>query len=138
MNDNLSWASVMFSLNALPPDPKVVGNRWRELWHQRLEGSGLWLKKWMDHPDRDDYWKHGSVCEDYDAIQAPVMIVSGWADGYTNPVFSLVEHMKAPVKGLVGPWSHVYPHLGQAGHGIGFLQECLRWWVAEGDRHRRR
>ncbi|MFW5921534.1 MAG: CocE/NonD family hydrolase, partial [Polyangiales bacterium] len=28
----------------------------------------------------------------------------------------------------VGPWSHRYPHFGQAGNGIEFLQECLRWW----------
>jgi putative CocE/NonD family hydrolase len=128
LNDNLSWASIMFSLNALPPDPKTVGRRWREMWHQRLEGSGLWLKQWMEHPVRDEYWRHGSVCEDYAAIEAPVMIVSGWADGYTNPVFSLTKHLQSPVRGLVGPWSHVYPHLGRSGPGIGFLQECLRWW----------
>ncbi|PWG61902.1 CocE/NonD family hydrolase [Spiribacter halobius] len=128
LNDNLSWAAVMFSLNALPPDPKVVGQRWRRMWHERLDGSGLWLRQWMAHPVRDEYWRHASVCEDYAAIEAPVLIVSGWADGYTNPVFRLLEHLKSPVRGLVGPWSHVYPHLGRSGASIGFLQECLRWW----------
>ncbi|MFP4648877.1 MAG: CocE/NonD family hydrolase [Halorhodospira sp.] len=128
LNDNLSWASVMFAFNSMPPDPKIVGERWREMWMQRLEHSGLWLKQWMDHPVRDDYWRHGSVCEDYSAIEVPVMIVSGWADGYPNPVFRLVENLQAPCKGLVGPWSHIYPHLGLPGPQIGFLQEALRWW----------
>lgn len=128
LNDNLSWASVMFAYNAMPPDPEVVGDHWRELWRQRLEGSGLWLKQWMSHPLRDDYWRHGSVCEDYGAIRVPVMIVSGWADGYTNPVFRLVEHLEGPVRGMVGPWSHLYPHQARPGPAIGFLQECRRWW----------
>ncbi|MCG5539582.1 MULTISPECIES: CocE/NonD family hydrolase [unclassified Halorhodospira] len=128
LNDNLSWASVMFAFNSMPPDPKIVGDRWREMWMQRLEDSGLWVKRWMSHPQRDDYWRHGSVCEDYSAIQVPVMIVSGWADGYPNPVFRLVENLQAPCKGLVGPWSHIYPHMGLPGPQIGFLQEALRWW----------
>ena len=29
---NLSWASVMFAYNSLPPDPEVVGARWRDMW----------------------------------------------------------------------------------------------------------
>ena len=128
LNDNLSWASTMFAYNSMPPDPEVVGERWRELWRERLEGSGLWVHKWLEHQARDEYWRHGSVCEDYSAIQAPVMAVSGWADGYTDPVFRLVEHLDAPVRGLIGPWSHVYPHIGEPGPQIGFLQECLRWW----------
>ena len=27
-----------------------------------------------------------------------------------------------------GPWSHKYPHLGQPGPAVGFLQELVRWW----------
>lgn len=76
---------------------------------------------------RDDYWRHGSVCEDYSAVQCPVMTVSGWADGYSNAVFRLVEQLDVPVKGLIGPWSNAYPHLGEPGPAIGFLQELVRW-----------
>jgi uncharacterized protein len=128
LGDNLSWASTMLWHNSLPPDPAVVGDRWRELWHQRLEGSGLWLAKWLRHQRRDDYWRHGSVCEDYEAITCPVMAVSGWADGYSNTVFRLMRELSVPRRGLVGPWSHLYPHLGRPGPAIGFLQEEVRWW----------
>ena len=44
LGDNLSWASVMFAYNSLPPDPVLVGERWRDMWMERLEDSGLWLK----------------------------------------------------------------------------------------------
>lgn len=126
--DNLSWASIMFNHNTMPPDPKNKPDNWRDLWLQRLKGSGLWLKNWLEHPHRDEFWQHGSICEDYDAIQCPVYAVSGWADGYCNSVFRLMEHLNVPRKGLVGPWAHTYPQIGSPEPAIGFLQECVRWW----------
>ena len=128
LGDNLSWASTMFDQNTHPPDPALVGNKWRDMWLERLEKSGFWLDTWMRHQHRDDYWKHGSVCEDYSAIRCPVMAVSGWADGYSNAVFRLMENLSVPRKGLLGPWSHKYPHEGVPGPAIGFLQEVRAWW----------
>ncbi len=128
LSDNLSWASTMFAYNSCPPDPAVVGERWRDMWHERLTGSGLWLEKWLRHQRRDSYWQHGSVCENFADIVVPVYAVSGWADGYSNAVFRLLAELDVPRKGLVGPWSHKYPHLGQPGPAIGFLQEVVRWW----------
>ncbi|UTT48098.1 MULTISPECIES: CocE/NonD family hydrolase [Rhodococcus] len=128
LSDNLSEATVMFAFNSLPPDPAIVGDRWREMWHERLEGSGLWIEKWLEHQHRDDYWKRASVNEDYSAVQCPVLAVGGWADGYTNAIFRLMEHLDVPRKGLIGPWGHKYPHLGVPGPAIGFLQEVVRWW----------
>lgn len=126
--EQLSWASVMFGINTLPPDPAHVGDRWREMWQERLDGSGLWLKNWMEHQTRDDFWKHGSICEDYSGVQIPVYAVSGWADGYCRSVFRLVENLNTPVKGIVGPWSHKYPHVGEPGPAIDWLTEETRWW----------
>ncbi len=128
LGDNLSWASVMFAYNACPPDPALVGERWREMWLERLKHSGLWLDTWLQHQRRDAYWKHGSICEDFSVIQCPVFAVSGWMDGYSNAVFHLLSNLKAPRLGLIGPWGHKYPHLGIPGPTIGFLQEALRWW----------
>ncbi|WP_029088726.1 CocE/NonD family hydrolase [Brevibacterium album] len=126
--DNLSEATVMFAFNSLPPDPAVVGDRWRDMWFERLRGSGLWLETWLAHQRRDDYWKPASVNEDYSAVGVPVMAVGGWADGYTNAIFRLMEHLEVPRKALIGPWGHKYPHVGVPGPPIGFLQEVVRWW----------
>ncbi len=128
LGDNLSWASTMFAYNSCPPDPALVGDRWRDMWLARLEKSGLWLDTWLQHQRRDSYWQHGSICEDFSAITCPVFAVSGWVDGYSNAVLRLLTHLKVPRKGLIGPWGHKYPHIGIPGPAIGFLQEALRWW----------
>ena len=126
--DKISWYSTMFSLNTAPPDPLIVGEGWREMWLERLEKSGFWLEDWLKHQRRDEFYKHGSVAENWSAIQCPIYAVGGWADGYTNAVFRLLANLKSPRKGLIGPWAHKYPHFAKPGPQIGFLQECLRWF----------
>ena len=128
LNENLTWGSVLMSYNAYPPDPELVGERWRAMWRDRLEHAVFFPEVWLEHPRRDDYWKHGSVCEDYDAITCPVYAIGGWADAYSNAIPRLLAGLRAPRKGLIGPWAHLYPHDGVPGPAIGFLQEALRWW----------
>jgi len=128
LSDNLSESTTMFAHLSCPPDPELVGERWRDMWLERLEKTGLWLERWLEHQRRDDYWKHASVSEDYSALQVPVLAAGGWADGYTNTVFRLMELLDVPRRALVGPWSHKYPHMGVPGPAIGFLQEVVRWF----------
>jgi uncharacterized protein len=126
--DMLPWASTMLAFNARPPDPQVVGEEWRATWLNRLERTPPFIEAWLRHQRRDDFWKHGSVCENYGAITCPVYAVGGWADGYTNAVPRLLAGLPGPRKGLIGPWAHGYPEVAQPGPQIGFAQECLRWW----------
>ncbi len=126
--DMLQWAVSMLTWNALPPDPVVAGERWREIWQARVEQTPAFMEPWMAHQRRDDYWRHGSVCEDYDAIEIPVYAVGGWADSYTDAILRLLAGLSGPRKGLIGPWGHAYPNHGVPGPAIGFLEESLRWW----------
>jgi uncharacterized protein len=122
------WASFFFGAMCHPPDPALVGDRWRAMWLDRLENLPLFLEIWTRHQRRDAYWRHGSVCEDFGAIQCPVYAVGGWTDGYTNAIPRLLERLAVPRKGLIGPWAHAYPHFALPGPQIGFLQDMLRWW----------
>jgi predicted acyl esterase len=124
----LDWATTMLAYDARPPDPLVVGERWRDLWLARLGGSRPLIETWLGHQRRDGYWVQGSVYVDYRAIRCPVYVVSGWSDWYRNPVFALLEGLDVPRKGLIGPWAHTYPEQAAPGPAIGFLQEALRWW----------
>lgn len=126
--DMLHWATYLLMANAEPPDPAIVGERWRELWLQRVDGNEAYGDVWLEHQRRDDYWKHGSVCEDFGAIECAVYAVGGWQDGYTNAIPRMLAGLPGPRKGLIGPWGHRWPHSGSPGPAIGFLQESLRWW----------
>jgi uncharacterized protein len=125
---DLGWGGFFFADMCHPPDPLLVGERWRKMWLERLQGMPLFLERWLSHQRRDGYWRHGSVCEDYAAIKCPVFAVGGWTDGYTNAVPRLLEHLDVPRRGLIGPWAHAYAHFARPGPEIGFLQEMLRWW----------
>jgi len=126
--DGLQWGAGLFAQLGRPADPAHVGDRWRDLWMQRLENLEPPLARWLAHMRRDEFWQHGSVCEDYDAIDCAVYAVTGWADGYSDPVLRLMENLKGPRKGMIGPWTHMYPNWGVPGPKIGFLEECMRWW----------
>lgn len=128
LNENLGWSATMHAYSSRPPDPALVGDAWRAQWLQRLEHEPLLAIDWLQHPHRDAYWKHGSVNEDYSAIEAAVLAVGGWNDAYTNAVPRLVSRLKAPARGIIGPWAHKYPHFAVPEPRIGFLQEALRWW----------
>ena len=126
--DNVAWAATMFTLLSYPPDPALVGERWRAMWLERLENEPLLIDNWLRHQRRDAFWKQGSVGENYGDITAAVYAVGGWGDGYSNAVPRLLSGLKSPKKGLVGPWAHRYPHFAEPGPRIGFLHELLRWW----------
>jgi predicted acyl esterase len=118
LNDNMKWAANMFSHNSRPPDPDVAGNRWHEMWLERLKGSGLWIETWLSHQRRDAFWKHGSVCENYSDIQCAVFAVGGWNDGYSNAIPRLMQHLKCPRIAWIGQWSHQYPHDAAPGPSV--------------------
>jgi len=128
LSDNLAESGTMFAYSTCPPDPTISGDRWRQMWLERLDAARPWVAEWLGHQRRDEYWRHASVCEDYEAIEVPVFASCGWADGYSNAVLRLMAGLRVPRKGLIGPWSHKYPHLGVPGPAIGYLQEVVRWF----------
>jgi putative CocE/NonD family hydrolase len=131
--DMSQWATSMLAYLNQPPDPAVVGPGWRDAWHERLRKAKPFIEPWLSHQRRDAYWQQGSACEDYGAIKCPVFAVGGWSDGYRDMVLRVVEHVSAPVRGLIGPWGHTSPERGAPGPAIGFLQECLRFFAASLD-----
>jgi putative CocE/NonD family hydrolase len=126
--ENPSWAFVMFSAMARPPDPALVGDSWRDMWQARLDAIEPWIFPWTRHQRRDDFWKHGSVCENFEDINIPVYAMGGWADIYTNPMPRLHRGLDPLCKTLIGPWGHQYMHQVVPGPGMGFMDEAMRWW----------
>ncbi len=127
LNDNLWWGTIMLAYQGRPPDPEIRPD-WRERWLERLDAMPFWPALWLAHQSRDAYWRHGSICEDWDAIRCPVLAVGGWGDAYTDAVPRLLSGLTVPRLGIVGPWAHIYPQDGSPGPAIDFLGQCTRWW----------
>jgi uncharacterized protein len=128
LNDNLAWSAAMMAFSSRPPDPALVGERWREMWLDRLANMPFLATNWLEHQRRDAFWKHGSVCENFSDIEVPVLAVGGWADAYTNAIPRIVEGLGGRGYGLIGPWGHKYPQIGVPGPAMDFVAEMVRWW----------
>jgi putative CocE/NonD family hydrolase len=126
--EQVDWPPSMVMWNALPPDPDIVGEVWRERWLERLEKTPQWPGIWLRHQQRDDYWLHGSPCADYAAITCPTLLIGGWVDGYVDGMLALAEHLICPTRTVIGPWGHHRPAHGCPGPGMDHLDLLARWF----------
>lgn len=128
VGQTIGWATLMFGYNTRPPDPRLKGENWRELWLDRLKNTPHYLEYWLSHQREDAYWLRGTVGTHYDAIKIPVYAVSGHADCWPNTVPRLLQNLSVPIRGLQGAWCHRYPHLGVPGPTVNFLEDAARWF----------
>src|SRR5262245_1474595 len=126
--DIVDYPTVMAAANVLPPVPRVFGQGWREAWDRRLETYSPWLLDWLEHQTYDAFWKHGSLREDYGSIEAPTMLVTGWADGYTNIALRGMRELRCPRRLIAGPWAHTDVETSTPGPTIDLASEMARWW----------
>jgi len=126
--DMATYGLEMVVENALPPEPEAVGAAWSTLWQARLERYEPWFLQWMAHPRDGPYWRHGSLCEDYGAVQAATLLIGGWRDGYTNCNLRTFASLRCPKKLIIGPWMHELPDVGVPGPAIDHLHEMVRFF----------
>ncbi|HET9221582.1 MAG TPA: CocE/NonD family hydrolase [Roseiflexaceae bacterium] len=130
-----TYGLSMVLQNALPPYPAGT-EHWAEVWEARLSGNEPWIMRWLEHQTYDEQWKHGSLCEDYGAIQCAALLIGGWRDGYTNCNLRAFQHLRCPKKVLIGPWLHVAPDVAIPGPRIDHLHEMARfyeYWLKDVD-----
>jgi putative CocE/NonD family hydrolase len=133
MMDNAAWASSMWGWLSQPPDPLEVGaDRWQSMWKERIDNANFWFEPWATHQTRDEYWSKTSVRNDFSKVKVPVLVMSGWEDGYKNPVDTVVRGLAQAgktVSGLIGPWGHKYPNTGSPGPRENWLPDAtMNWW----------
>jgi hypothetical protein len=126
--DLVDYPTYMIAMNALPPVPSVYGKGWREEWERRVGVNEPWLLTWIAHQRYDDYWKFGSLREDYGSIEAATMIVAGWADGYTNNSLRTLQALRCSRRAIIGPWAHASTDTSLPGPNVDLVPEMLRWW----------
>jgi putative CocE/NonD family hydrolase len=75
------------------------------------------------------WWDRASALDKYDRISIPGFHIGGWYDGYRNSLPRMLQHVKgAPVKAMIGPWDHTFPHNAAPGPGMEWRHEAVRWF----------
>lgn len=123
-----TFSPLMTANNFAPPDPEVVGDKWGELWQERLEKNVPWGIGWLTHALDDEYYTLQSLQPDYSRIKAPTMLWSGWADCYPTPILRAFAKLNVPKRAFVGPWNHDWPEMAVPGPRIDFRHEMLKWF----------
>jgi putative CocE/NonD family hydrolase len=119
------YALMIDHLNALPPAPgypldaAVLASRFdRE----------PWLATWLAQQRDGTYWRRASLRPGYHRLTVPAFLIGGWYDGYRDSVPRMLAAVPAPVKVLIGPWNHTFPHNAVPGPAIEWRAEAVRWW----------
>jgi predicted acyl esterase len=124
------WHGAQLSgMHLRPPLPWVVGERWRDMWLQRLSAYRNYFEIWGAHPTFDPYWHAGSARRAFDRISCPILATVGWADtGYAAALPTLLTKAAAPRAAIAGPWGHCFPHTACPGPGFDFVDLAARWF----------
>ncbi|WP_372736082.1 CocE/NonD family hydrolase, partial [Nocardioides sp.] len=137
--DLVDYCHYMTPMCVLPPVPGEwpadAERDWRAEWRHRLETNEPWVLTWLRENRDGQYWRNGSLRladgEGYDRIQAAVLLVSGWADGYRNNSFRTIEALGragVPHRLLAGPWAHADPATAIPGPRIDLDVEMAAWF----------
>jgi predicted acyl esterase len=139
--DLIDYPLYMIAMNALPPVPAVFGEGWHDEWRRRVEHTPPWLIGWLANPTDAPTWRRGSIRlgpdgAGYERMACPTMLIVGWADGYRNNSFRVVEQYERnglPWRLLAGPWVHKSPARARPGPNVDVDVDVLAFF----DRHLR-
>jgi len=87
-----------------------------------------WLLQYKKQQRDGPFWDRASLNADYSKIEIPVFVIGGWYDGYRDAPFRMLEHMKSPVKAMIGPWNHTFPNWADPPPAIEWRTEAVRWF----------
>ena len=125
-----SYGPLMAAYNLAPPDIDIVGEKWSDLWQERLEKSVPWSIGYIKNILHGPYWERRSLQPGYDRVQCAVFVIGGWADWYATPLLKAFSNLNVPKKAWVGPWGHYYPEEKMAlpGPRVDSRYEYLKWF----------
>jgi predicted acyl esterase len=98
-------------------DEKVLGPRF---------DAPPWSLLYFKHQHDGPFWR--SPVRSYSEIKIPCFLIGGLLDGYRDSVTDMLQQTKAPLRAIVGPWNHNFPHDAAPGPQIEWREEAVRWW----------
>ncbi len=120
-----SWEMSMDLDNARPGAPDYDIDE--EYFRDRFD-TEPWMLTYKTQQRDGPFWDRASARGRYQDIRIPSFHIGGWYDGYRDSVPRMLANLKAPVKAIVGPWSHAWPNEPYPNPGIEWRHEAVRWF----------
>jgi len=94
-----------------------------------MDGHAPWYREWLTRRDLDDpWWKRADLTDALDRVEVPVLLQTGWQDGFLHPVLASYHRLaerNVDVALTVGPWTHAQG--GAEGTRV-LLPDALSWF----------
>ena len=120
-----SWMMSNDLSNAMPGAPEFrLDEDWLRNRFELEPSIFTYMREQRDGP----FWDRASSRDKYDQIQIPGYYIGGWYDGYRDSPPRMLENVKAPVKAMIGPWDHYFPHNAWPAPQIEWRREAVRWF----------
>jgi uncharacterized protein len=120
-----SWEMSQDLANAMPGAPDYTIDE--KYFAERFD-TPPWMLTYKRQQRDGPFWDRTALKTRYEAIGIPTFVVGGWYDGYRDSVARMLQHMKAPVKAIVGAWNHTFPNDPYPKPGFEFRHEAVRWF----------
>ncbi len=120
-----SWMMSNDLYNALPGAPDfTLDEEWVKNRFDVEPSVYTYMRQQRDGP----FWDRASARGQYDKIRVPGYHIGGWYDGYRNSLPRMLENVQAPVKAMIGPWDHYFPHNAWPEPQVEWRYEAARWF----------
>lgn len=120
-----SWEMSQDLDNARPGAPDYVIDE--DYFENRFD-TEPWMLTYKKQQRDGPFWDRASARDKYDRIRIPSFHIGGWYDGYRDSLPRMLENVEAPVKALIGPWSHAWPNEPYPNPGMEWRREAVRWF----------
>jgi hypothetical protein len=120
-----SWEMSQDLANAMPGAPDY---RIDERYFAERFDRAPWMLTYKRQQRDGPFWDRTALKARYEAVEIPTFVIGGWYDGYRDSVPRMLERLRAPVKAIVGPWHHTWPHEPYPGPGFEWRREAVRWF----------
>jgi uncharacterized protein len=128
-----SWMMSHDLYNALPAAPDfLLDEDWAKNRFDVTPSVYTYMREQRDGP----FWDRASARGQYEKMRIPGYHIGGWYDGYRNALPRMLEHVDAPVKAMIGPWDHYFPHNAWPEPQVEWRREAVRWfdhWLKDKD-----
>ncbi len=120
-----SWMMSNDLYNSLPGAPDF---KMDEEWLRNRFNVEPSVYTYMRQQRDGAFWDRASAKGQYEKIRVPGYHIGGWYDGYRNSLPRMLENVQAPVKAMIGPWDHYFPHNAWPKPQIEWRHEAVRWF----------